>query len=109
MGVSVGIQESKIKMFKQIEGYVNEGYHRIKVKIKPGWDVHILKSIRAQFSDIKLMSDANCAYTLNDISHLNRMVEQPLDHVDSIYHAKLQSYLNTPTCLDESIHTFEDA
>ncbi|KML43347.1 o-succinylbenzoate synthase [Cytobacillus firmus] len=116
VGVSVGIQESEIKMLKQIEGYVKEGYQRIKVKIKPGWDVHILKAIRAQFPDIKLMADANCAYTLNDIGHLQRMeefnlmmIEQPLDHDDIVDHAKLQSHLKTPICLDESIHTFEDA
>lgn len=116
VGVSVGIQESEAMMLKQIEEYVIEGYKRIKVKIKPGWDVHILKAIRAQFPDIQLMADANCAYTLNDIEHLQKleefnltMIEQPLDHDDIIDHAKLQPQMKTPICLDESIHTFEDA
>ncbi|WP_026583468.1 o-succinylbenzoate synthase [Bacillus sp. J33] len=116
VGVSVGIQNSEMAMLKQIEGYIKEGYKRIKVKIKPGWDVQILKAIRTQFPDIQLMADANCAYTLNDIEHLKKleefnltMIEQPLEHDDIIDHAKLQSQLQTPICLDESIHTFEDA
>ncbi|GLB58958.1 o-succinylbenzoate synthase [Cytobacillus sp. NCCP-133] len=116
VGVSVGIQESEASMLKQIEGYIKEGYKRIKVKIKPGWDVHILKAIRTQFPDIQLMADANCAYTLKDVEHLKKleefnltMIEQPLDHDDIIDHAKLQSQLEIPICLDESIHTFEDA
>jgi o-succinylbenzoate synthase len=116
VGVSVGIQQSQAAILKQIEGYLEEGYKRIKVKIKPGWDVEILKAVRNEFPDIQLMADANCAYTLKDIEHLKQlddfgltMIEQPLDHDDIIDHAKLQAQLKTPICLDESIHTFEDA
>jgi o-succinylbenzoate synthase len=116
VGVSVGIQESELTMLRQIDGYLQEGYKRIKVKIKPDWDLHILKAIRKEFPDIQLMADANCAYTLNDIEHLQKlddyhlmMIEQPLDHDDIIDHAKLQAKLETPICLDESIYTFEDA
>ncbi|MFC0272590.1 o-succinylbenzoate synthase [Metabacillus herbersteinensis] len=116
VGISVGIQESERKMLQQIEGYLNEGYKRIKVKIKPSWDVHILKAIRQEFPSIQLMADANCAYNLNDIEHLKEldafhltMIEQPFDCDDIIDHAKLQAELKTPICLDESIHTVEDA
>jgi len=116
VGVSVGIQESETKMLHQIEGYLQEGYKRIKVKIKPDWDIHILKMIRSHFPDIPLMADANCAYTLEDIEHLQQldefrlmMIEQPLANDDIIDHSRLQAKLQTPICLDESIHTPEDA
>jgi o-succinylbenzoate synthase len=116
VGVSVGIQKSEREMLKQIEGYVREGYKRIKVKIKPDWDVHIIKAVRDEFPHIQLMADANCAYTLDDIDHLKSldefnltMIEQPLDCEDIVDHAKLQANIQTPICLDESIHTVEDA
>lgn len=116
VGVSVGIQKSEQELLQKIEGYLHDGYKRIKVKIKPGWDINIIQAIRQQFPDIQLMADANCAYTLNDIEHLQQldefnltMIEQPLDHDDIIDHAKLQAQLQTPICLDESIHTAEDA
>ncbi|MBM7704404.1 o-succinylbenzoate synthase [Metabacillus iocasae] len=116
VGVSVGIKESEEQLLQEVERYVSEGYKRIKIKIKPGWDVHILKLVRNQFPDIQLMADANCAYTLDDIEHLQAldefnltMIEQPLDYDDIIDHAKLQAKLRTPICLDESIYTVEDA
>lgn len=116
VGVSVGIQTTELKLLQQIENYLQEGYRRIKVKIKPEWDIKILKSIRKHFPQINLMADANCAYTLNDIDHLRAldefnlmMIEQPLAHDDIIDHAKLQAKLETPLCLDESIHSAEDA
>jgi O-succinylbenzoate synthase len=115
VGVSVGIQKSEVNMLQQIEAYLKEGYKRIKVKIKPGWDVEILKVIRHEFPQIQLMADANCAYSLKDIDHLQAldefnltMIEQPLDHDDIIDHATLQAQLKTPICLDESIHSVED-
>ena len=95
---------------------MDDGYKRIKVKIMPGWDVEIIRAIRKEFPTIQLMADANCAYSLNDIDHLKQldefsltMIEQPLDHDDIIDHAKLQAQLQTPICLDESIHSAEDA
>lgn len=116
VGVSVGIQKSEKVMLQQIENYLNEGYKRIKVKIKPNWDIHILKAIRKEFPHIQLMADANCAYTLDDIDHLRAldefnltMIEQPLDCDDIIDHARIQKMLQTPICLDESIHSVEDA
>jgi o-succinylbenzoate synthase len=116
VGVSVGIQPSEQQLLQQIEGYLLEGYKRIKVKIKPDWDVSVLKMIRKFFPQIPLMADANCAYTLEDIDHLRRlddfnlmMIEQPLAHDDIIDHSVLQANLQTPICLDESIHSAEDA
>lgn len=116
VGVSVGIQKSEKAMIQQIENYVSEGYKRIKIKIKRDWDVHILRAIRREFPAIPLMADANCAYTLEDIEHLQSldefqlmMIEQPFASDDIIDHAKLQEKLLTPICLDESIHTVDDA
>ncbi len=116
VGVSVGIKSSVDELMHQVHGYVNDGYKRMKVKIKPEWDVEIVKAIRREFPSIPLMADANCAYTLADIEHLKQldefnltMIEQPLASDDIIDHAKLQKEIQTPICLDESIHTVEDA
>lgn len=116
VGISIGIQPTAKDLVQVVEQYVNEGYKRMKVKIKPGADYDMLKEVRRHFPSILLMADANSAYTLDDISTLKKlddldlmMIEQPLAHDDIIDHAKLQSELVTPICLDESIHSFEDA
>ncbi|WP_347860924.1 o-succinylbenzoate synthase [Salimicrobium sp. PL1-032A] len=115
VGVSVGITETMDELIGKIESHVEKGYKRIKVKIMPGWDVDVLTAIRQKFPDIGLMADANCAYTLQDVKHLQKldgfgltMIEQPLAHDDIIDHAVLQRLLKTPICLDESLHTYED-
>jgi O-succinylbenzoate synthase len=114
-GVSIGIQNSVEELLDKIQVEVSAGYQRIKVKIKPGWDVNVLERIRNQFPSIALMADANSAYTLADMTHLKlfdqfflMMVEQPLGWEDLVDHAKLQRELATPICLDESIHSVED-
>ena len=114
-GVSIGIQNSVGDLLKVIEGYVEEGYRRIKIKIKPGWDVEVLKEIRRHFPNVPLMVDANAAYRLEDAEHLKAldqfnllMIEQPLAHNDLVDHAQLQKQLTTPICLDESIASLED-
>lgn len=116
VGVSIGIQESKEELLKVVEGFVEEGYKRIKLKIKPGNDMAILKAVREKFPHIKMMADANSAYTLDDIELFKEMeeldlmmIEQPLAHDDIIDHSKLQPKVETPICLDESIHSLEDA
>ena len=116
VGVSIGIQDTVDDLLRIIDGHVNEGYKRMKVKIKPGWDVDVIREIRKQFPDVPLMADANSAYTLNDIDLLKKldefnlmMIEQPLAADDIIDHAKLQKEIRTPVCLDESIHSYEDA
>lgn len=115
-GVSIGIQNSPEQLLEKIETEVNAGYQRIKVKVKPGWDVNILEKIRAQFPKITLSCDANSAYTLNDVEHLKKfeefnllMIEQPLWSDDIAAHAVLQARLKTSLCLDESIRHSRDA
>lgn len=100
----------------QIEGYLEEGYQRFKIKINPELDLKFLREIRAFYPGINLMADANSAYSLKDIDRLKAldefnllMIEQPLAHDDIIDHAILQKEIQTPICLDESIVTFEDA
>ncbi len=109
-GVSIGIQESTGKLLDLVEQEVNAGYRRIKIKIKPGVDIHVVAAVRKQFPTIRLMADANSAYTLDDIERLKAlddfglmMIEQPLGHDDIVDHAELQASLRTPICLDESI------
>ena len=115
-GVSIGIQDSVEELLGLIEREVQAGYQRIKMKIKPGWDVDVVRQVRAAFPDILLMADANSAYTLADKAHLKQldkfdlmMIEQPLSHDDIIDHAELQALLETPICLDECIRTARHA
>ena len=111
-GVSIGIQDSPDQLAAKIETELAAGYRRIKIKIKPGWDVAIVEMVRARFGAIPLMVDANAAYTPGDASHLAgldrfdlMMIEQPLDYDDLRDHAALQRRIRTPICLDESIHS----
>ena len=115
-GVSVGIQDSLEQLVEKVAGELEAGYQRIKVKIKPGWDIDAVQAIRLRFGDIPLMVDANAAYTLDDAEHLAKldafdlmMIEQPLHYDDVHDHAQLQRRLRTPICLDESIHTVHTA
>ncbi len=115
-GVSIGIQESLPKLIQKIARELEAGYQRIKIKIKPGWDVDVVKEVRREFPSIRLMADANSAYTLADADHLARldefnlmMIEQPLADDDLLDHAALQARLQTPICLDESIRTARHA
>jgi O-succinylbenzoate synthase len=109
-GVSIGIQDSVERLLEKIETELAAGYRRIKVKVKPGWDINVLERIRARWADITLSCDANSAYTLDQVEHLRKfdqfhllMIEQPLWHDDIYYHARLQKELRTAICLDESI------
>jgi O-succinylbenzoate synthase len=111
-GVSIGIQDTIEQLIEKIETELAAGYQRIKMKIKPGWDVDAVRSVRERFPQIRLMADANSAYTLNDVSRLKAlddfylmMIEQPLAHDDIIDHAVLQPQLQTPICLDECIRS----
>jgi len=115
-GVSIGIQDSVEQLFEKIERELADGYQRIKIKIKPGWDVDVVRRVRERFPSIKLMADANSAYTLADANHLKKlddfylmMIEQPLAHDDIIDHAVLQARLQTPICLDECIRSARHA
>jgi len=115
VGVSLGIEENTDDLLRSIKEKVQEGYKRIKVKIRPGKDLDVLETIRDTFPDIPLMVDANSAYSLEDIDIFKKMekyhlmmIEQPLAAGDLIDHAKLQKEIDTPICLDESIHSLEN-
>ncbi|MGB7070466.1 MAG: o-succinylbenzoate synthase [Pyrinomonadaceae bacterium] len=110
VGVSLGIQPELDQLLERVDRYLALGYQRIKLKIKPGWDIDIVREVRRRHPDILLSVDANAAYSIHDREHLSAleefdllMIEQPLGHDDLIDHATLQSELSTPICLDESI------
>lgn len=116
VGVSIGIQDELSSLIKKIEGYLGEGYKRIKIKIAPGYDLELVEGVRKEFPDILFQVDANSAYKLSDINLFKRMddfnlllIEQPLSCDDIFEHSKLQRELKTPICLDESIHSLADA
>ncbi|MGA9185085.1 MAG: o-succinylbenzoate synthase [Candidatus Acidiferrales bacterium] len=115
-GVSIGIQSSIDVLLKKVEKDLAAGYQRIKIKIKPGKDVDLVRALREKFPRIRLMADANSAYTLADAPLLKKlddyfliMIEQPLGYDDIYSHAALQRQLQTPICLDECIHDLEHA
>ncbi|MDQ2945494.1 MAG: o-succinylbenzoate synthase [Acidobacteriota bacterium] len=115
-GVSIGIQDSVPQLIEKIRTELTAGYQRIKMKMKPGWDVDVIREVRRTFPTIKLMADANSAYTLADADRLKAldefdlmMIEQPLAHDEIIDHAKLQAQLKTPICLDECIRSAHQA
>jgi O-succinylbenzoate synthase len=115
-GVSIGIQDSLGQLVERVAIERDAGYRRIKIKIKPGWDLGAVDAIRARFGSIPLMVDANAAYRLADAPHLAEldryelmMIEQPLDYDDIRDHAALQAKIRTPICLDESLHTPREA
>jgi O-succinylbenzoate synthase len=115
-GVSIGIQATVDQLLSKIDTEVRAGYRRIKIKIKPGWDLEVIRQVRDAFPAVPLMADANSAYTLADAGIFKAMdkynlmmIEQPLDYDDMIDHADLQKQIATPICLDESIHSAGDA
>jgi o-succinylbenzoate synthase len=115
-GVSVGIADSTEALLEQVEGYLSEGYQRVKLKIEPGVDLERVAAVRGAHPGIALSVDANAAYTLDDVELFREldaysllMVEQPLHHADLVRHAKLQRAISTDICLDESIRSAADA
>jgi len=110
-GVSVGIMDSIPALLDAVDGYIAEGYLRVKLKIEPGWDIEPVRAVRERFGDdLLLQVDANTAYTVADARHLARLdpfnlllIEQPLDELDIVGHADLARQISTPVCLDESI------
>lgn len=114
-GVSIGIQDSIPGLIKKVEGYLAEGYKRIKIKIAPGIDLQLVKALRKEFPGLLLQVDANSAYTLDNVPIFQEMdnynlslIEQPLGYEDIYDHSKLQRLIKTPICLDESIHSLDD-
>lgn len=110
VGVSLGIQPTLSRLLDRVDRYLQLGYQRIKLKIKPGWDIDVVDEVRRKNPNILLSVDANSAYTLADQDHLKLlddfnllMVEQPLQNDDVLDHSKLQQVMKTSICLDESI------
>lgn len=115
-GVSLGMEKTHEALIGLIRKFVDEGYRRVKIKIAPGRDVDVVRAVREAFPKIRLMVDANAAYTLDDIPRLREldpfdleMIEQPLAYDDIFDHAELQRAIKTPVCLDESIRSATDA
>ena len=115
VGVSIGIQDSEATLIKKVEGYLAEGYKRIKIKIAPGHDLRYVDSLRKEFPGLILQVDANSAYSISDLDIFRKMddyalllIEQPLGYDDIFFHSKMQKELKTPICLDESIHSLDD-
>jgi len=109
-GVSLGIEPSLDELLGQVDAAVERGYRRVKLKIRPGWDVNPVDAVRRRYPDLPLSVDANAAYSLEDTAHLKKlddfgllMIEQPLRFDDLVGHAQLARQLRTPLCLDESI------
>lgn len=116
VGVSIGIQSSPAALVETVGRYLDDGYRRMKLKIAPGADIQYVGAVRQAYPDALLQVDANSAYTLDDVEifvamdHLDLLlIEQPLGPDDIVDHATLQAELRTPICLDESIHSPDDA
>ena len=116
IGCSIGIQKDIPTLLDKVAIRLDDGYKRIKIKIKPGSDIEPVRAIREHYPDIQLMVDANSAYSLADTPLFQEldlfnllMIEQPLAHDDIIDHAKLQTIINTPICLDESLYSVQQA
>jgi o-succinylbenzoate synthase len=116
VGVSVGIQPTVDRLLEVVDGYLVQGYARVKLKIKPGRDVAETAAVRRAHPDLLLQVDGNSVYRISDATHLAELddfglllIEQPLAHDDIVDHAKLQAALKTAICLDESITSAEHA
>jgi O-succinylbenzoate synthase len=112
VGVSIGIQPTLAEQLERVEQFIEQGYRRIKMKIEPGWAMEPLAAVRDLHPNLKLMADANSAFSLDDMALFQEMdalnllmIEQPLHDDDIADHGKLQAQIKTPICLDESIHS----
>jgi O-succinylbenzoate synthase len=115
-GVSVGIHPTIPELLRTVGGFLDQGYRRIKLKIKPGWDLEPVRAVRERFGDVPLQVDANTAYRLSDAKHLAELdayelllIEQPMPEDQVLAHAQMAEIVGTPICLDESIHSLQAA
>ncbi|MFX0061371.1 MAG: o-succinylbenzoate synthase [Candidatus Hermodarchaeota archaeon] len=119
VGISLGIPENNEmpRLLKEVSDSLDAGYKRIKIKIKPySWDTAPLQALRTEYGEeLPLMVDANAGYSIDDLNQLKKldefnlmMIEQPLFFTDLVNHSRVQQWLRTPVCLDESITSFED-
>src|SRR6266567_5923614 len=115
-GVSVGIHRTIPELLRTVGGFLDQGYRRIKLKIKPGWDIEPVRAVRERFGDVPLQVDANTAYRLSDAKHLAELdefglllIEQPMPEDQVLAHAQMAKVVKTPVCLDESITSAQAA
>ncbi len=116
VGADYGVQDSLDMLLGKIQGAIDQGYTRVKLKFRPGWDLNMLDAVRSTFPTFTFHIDCNGGYTLRDAELFKRvdryrlaMIEQPLQAGDLVDHAELQKTIETPICLDESIRSFHDA
>ncbi|MFQ5730362.1 MAG: o-succinylbenzoate synthase [Planctomycetaceae bacterium] len=110
LGADFGVMDAIDDLLQAVGKAVDDGFPRIKLKFRPGWDVTILNAVRTQHPEFPVHIDCNSGYRLSDAAmfrdidrfHLT-MIEQPLQHDDLLDHAELQKQIATPICLDESI------
>ena len=114
-GADFGIQDSYDILLEKIQGAVDRGFKRVKLKACPGWDLEMMQTVRSTFPKQRFHIDCNAAYTLDDLDLFRKidklgldMIEQPLFHTDLLEHAELQKKIDTPVCLDESIKSVRD-
>jgi O-succinylbenzoate synthase len=114
-GADFGVQDSYEILLEKIQNAVNRGYKRVKLKVRPGWDLEMLKIVRSTFQNLTMHIDCNSGYSLDDLPLFKKidrmglaMIEQPLFHTDLIDHAALQRQIETPICLDESVKSIRD-
>ena len=112
VGVSIGIQDDVGMLLEVVRDHLNEGYRRVKLKIKPGMDLEYVQAVREAHPDLLLQVDANAAYDTNQFKVFEKLeryglalIEQPFPEEDLLAHAELQARVSTPVCLDESIHS----
>ncbi len=115
-GPSIGIKKTPAETVDTVRRCLEDGWKRVKLKVCPGYDHAYIKAVRHEFPDISLMVDANSAYGTADFDRIAEwdafnllMIEQPLAEDDIYFHSLLRKRIKTPVCLDESIHTYNDA
>ena len=119
VGADFGVMDCVDDLLRSIADAVTQGYRRVKLKFRPGWDFNMLEAVRSDFPELTVHVDCNSGFRLSDAPVFKKldqfglaMIEQPLSHDDLVDHAKLQKQLQTPICLDESItsvHRMEQA
>jgi O-succinylbenzoate synthase len=114
-GADFGVQDSYDMLLQKLQGAVDRGFKRIKLKVRPGWDLEMLQLVRSTFPRQTFHIDCNAGYSLDDLPLFKQidklglaMIEQPLFHTDLLEHAELQRQIETPICLDESVKSVRD-
>jgi len=115
-GLAVGLYDTEPELIAALERYRYRDYARLKIKIKRGKDVALVRAVRKHVGEFPLFVDANGDYTLDDLEVFREMdrdglmmFEQPFGRGAMEDSAELARQVKTPVCMDESIETAEDA